>query len=172
MFKPALTSIALAATLLSAGSVKATIINIDALTGTSDVGPVELSAGNWRIDPIIDDFTAWNAWGRETGCDSNGEDCTRGWIYRYFVESAQLGTVGLGTASERFELPIQALNNAAPFFFSLAASDTLEFSIRDSNLRDNEGGISVQINRVSEPGTLALVGFGLAGVAASRRRRR
>lgn len=171
MFKSLIVSSALLLSPAVSSTASATIVNIDAMTGTSDVGSVELSAGNWRIDPIVDDFTAWNPWGRETGCDNAGENCSRGWIYRYFIESSELGSVGVGNTSDRFEVPIEALNNAAPFFFSLAATDMLEFTIRDSRFDDNLGGISLQINRVSEPGTLALIGLGLTGFAVSRRRR-
>lgn len=170
MFKAVLTTIALAASLLIGAAAQATIITIDS-TDPNNGTTLSLGAGDYRVDLIQDQYIAWNAWGRETGCDGAGQNCTRGWINSYVIESIELGRLGVGDSSVRFATAMQAFDTAMPFFFTLSSTQDVEFFRPDSNFNDNEGGLSLRLTDVSEPATLALLGLGVIAFAALRRRR-
>ncbi|MGD1955389.1 MAG: PEP-CTERM sorting domain-containing protein [Sphingomonadales bacterium] len=162
----ALASIALPTT----ASALPTIINLDA-TDPGNEFFIALDAGDYRVDPILDQFIAWNAWGQETSCDSDGENCSRGWIYSYRFDSLDTGDIGVGSGADRFATAIQAFDNAQPFAFSLSQMQEVRFYRPDSNFNDNEGGMSLQLVEVSEPGMTLLFGLGMIGVALHARRR-
>lgn len=170
MFKSLVASVALAASVLISGNAQATIINIDA-TDPNNGTTLSLEAGDYRVDLIEDQYIAWNAWDRVTDCDGAGENCSRGWVNTYFIDSLELGEVKVGDGNARFATAMQAFDAAEPFFFTLTSMQDVEFSRPDSNFADNAGGLSLQLTQVSEPATLALLGLGVMGVAAMRRRR-
>ncbi|MGB3654346.1 MAG: hypothetical protein WBA41_24490, partial [Rivularia sp. (in: cyanobacteria)] len=67
------------------------IVDIDSKQNTTS-NPISLmlSAGTYSVDYIGMDeggvYSGWNAWeGNVEGCNSNGENCRRGWRNRYGI---------------------------------------------------------------------------------------
>lgn len=183
------------------GNASAQIINLDAQTN-GDVTPINLNlvAGTYTIDPIGiisgGDFDAWNAWGKTTctslnGCRRNDIPKPLGWLNVYSFASADLTNVFIngsavtpnsgvtyyaGPFNFSYPDPASALANAWSAQFTLASASVVSFSLPDSNLTDNLGGMSLDLNMVTtqavpEPESIALIGLGLVGLAAIRRRR-
>ncbi|MEO1657235.1 MAG: hypothetical protein AAFR65_05890, partial [Pseudomonadota bacterium] len=67
---------------LSAFSMaQAATMVVDINSRPSDNGvTVTLDAGVYELSFVEGMYDAWNAWGRNSGCDSNGENCSRGWL--------------------------------------------------------------------------------------------
>lgn len=171
MLKSLLSSAALiSGVVLAATSQAAVIVNIDATNPTNDQ-TIMLAAGDYSID-LVDDI-AWSAWSNTTGCGVTPGDCTTGWINRFFIESADLGTIaaGLLTPGNRYSTPSGAVSAFGTIEFSLPSEQDVTFDIRDSNFTDNRGGLRLEITEVSEPGALALLSLGIAGLAVARRRK-
>jgi len=162
---------------------------------------LNLDAGTYTIDPIGitagGDFDAWNAWGKTTCTSLNG--CTRtipttvfGWLNVYSFGSADLTNVTINGLAATPDVGVNyyagpfvayadaasALANAWSAQFTLTAASIVSFNLPDSKLTDNLGGMSLDLNMVStptqsvpEPESIALIGLGLMGLAAIRRRR-
>lgn len=166
-----------------AAGAQATVINLD-YSGPVD-HQVDLTAGTYEITPLgIADsalYDAVNFWGFVSGCDSSGENCANGWRWTYSLGDAPGGggsVVSSYSSTTTYADALDALaaaKAAGPFQFTLAASQSLYFRFVDSNYSDNLGGASFDlssvIRTVPEPGTLALLGFGLIGFAVGRRRK-
>jgi hypothetical protein len=151
----------------------AAIINLDAVNETLSSQTLMLGAGTYDVTVVGlgygGDYDAWNAWGKESGCDDAGKNCSKGWINNYKITALSLGT-SLFTDGIRYETPLLALEFAIDTSFTLSATEYVEFYIDDSNYTDNIGGISLDISLVPEPSVIALFGLGLIGVGFARRR--
>ncbi len=189
--------IAAAAALAAAGAAGAsTTVNVYSGDPSGEI--VNLAAGSYAaqyIGPADGGaFDAWNAWGAVDFCNGAGMNCNRGWIYQFLVDfghgvgnfdRTDLAAGGLSPIAgdnRIYATAGQALAAAqtdlAPFSFTLAAAQAVNFYIGDSRYDDNEGGISLRIvekvadsSGAPEPGAWALLitGFFAAGAALRRR---
>ncbi|WP_119460294.1 PEP-CTERM sorting domain-containing protein [Rhodospirillaceae bacterium SYSU D60014] len=167
-----------------AAAAEATIIDLD------HRGPVNhllsLEAGTYQITPVgISEggaFDALNVWGLVEGCDVWGENCLRGWQWRYQLVD-ELNQIVSSAFFGLFSGSLDALaaaKAAGPFQFTLSSNQDVRFVYTGRLYHHNRGGISFDLTRVEtpaeptdvpEPATLALLGAGLLGIAALRRRR-
>lgn len=150
-------------------------------------------------------YSAASAWATTTGCDGAGRNCSQGWLTALFIDLGNTvgafdRTTGLAYWPQPYLSPYfatpEAANAAAqtgtfiattlagtpsadttaPFTFSLASAQDVNFFLKDSYYGDNRGGISIALARVGaavpEPATWAmlLAGFGAVGFAMRRKR--
>ena len=172
----------LAACAFGSAAQAAVIVN---LNSTTNNGPNSITNGFTFYTDLSDIITvtqigiadggaydAWNAWGRLRDCDSNGI-CTNGWInnWSYFV-NGDTSTATLVSDGVRYQTALAALANAVPVA-PFTGISSITFFISDSHYPDNIGGISLSVDvaAVPEPGSLALLGLGLAGFGLARRRK-
>jgi hypothetical protein len=144
-------------------------VNLNALTNTN-LNPVELNltAGTYNVTPTAGKFTAWNAWGRTTGCNNAASSCTRGWINNYSITTPTetIFTSNFG----RYATPELALLNALSTSFTLLSDATVKFFIADSPYRDNVGGMSLNVSQVPIPAAAFLFAPALLGFMGLRRK--
>ena len=145
--------------------------NVSLLTAvdlTLDTGSYVASPAPTPVGP-----DAWNAWGW-TSVDSSGgyEPGDTGWLNSYVIE------IG-GVRHEVWDGLIHPTAEAAfasmqPYVFDVAAdASTVSFYIDDSpDYQDNLGGLSLEISQVPVPGAIWLLGSGVLGLAALRKRTR
>lgn len=141
------------------------------------VGTVlSLAAGTYRVTPVKVGtpgalYTAANRF-------SAVNLPPRGWEWNVNVSTSLTGAgtkYGFGAGSPSIDDPYQATPDLAfaqapaPFELTFTQNEDVFFYWFDDGFSDNEGGISVSVEAVPEPFTLAL---GAAGLAAAVRRRR
>lgn len=126
-------------------------IDIDATDPNNTVSQ-PLPAGTFEIIPVSGTYVAWNAWSSVSGCDSNGENCSNGFIYSYSYNSPSLSAQSFNLGTRRYETDVQALAaaQAEPTeSFTLALAETVDFLINDSAYTDNSGGVSLEIYQIT-----------------------
>ena len=116
----------------------------------ANANQVPLTAGTWVVTPIDQNsggaYTAWNAWGSVSGCDSSGANCTNGWLTSYRIVASDVPDDGFGGGT--YETPDLAFQNEAEgTSFTLPSAQTVSFYISDSNCGDNVGGVSLDVNQ-------------------------
>lgn len=180
---------ALACSIASAFA-QAGVVNINAY---SNGGPLDTSGfynpvlysvgpGTYKIQRVGTEtagatYTAWNAWGRVSGCDAQGL-CNggNGWVNNFQYDTGAGTEINWLGPFDRWATPQLALNNAIgvqSYVRTFTAPTTLRFYIMDSHHWDNLGGISVSITpAIPEPETYALMlaGLGALGLMARRRK--
>ncbi|HDY85511.1 hypothetical protein LCGC14_0635610 [marine sediment metagenome] len=151
-------------------TVNAAVVDLTAKTNTN-LNPVELflTAGTYSVNPFAGIFTSWNAWSATSGCNGAGENCSKGWINSYSFETPETGVNFISNLS-RYATPELALLNAISTTFTLLSDATVKFFIRDTNYKDNTGGMSLNVSAISAvplpaaifllaPALLAFMGF-------------
>jgi hypothetical protein len=184
--------LAIAAFAFSLVPAQAVVINLDAtvignktILGAGHYVEVNLQAGTYLVTPISlptpgADYTAWSAWGSNSGCDLSSGICSgAGWLNTYYVADNGTGDVpeillgdGVLYATEAL-----AFAHAQSYQFTLPTDQFISFYLTDNplaNLADNRGGISLDISAVPLPGALPLFagGLGVMGLVGWRRRKR
>ena len=166
---------------------QAAVININAfnnggpLDGAGFNNPISytVSAGTYKIARVGTEtpgaaYTAWNAWGRVSGCDASNM-CSNGWINNFQYDTGAGSEINWLGPFDRWATPQLALNQALAtqaFTRTFTEQTTLRFFISDSHHWDNLGGISVSVTPVPEPETygLMLAGLGMVGLLVRRRK--
>lgn len=116
--------------------------------GMYNVVPIDLSSGGI--------YTAWNASG-----------ATEKWMNEYAFRIAGASSETIGGNTIKYKTPEEAFSNAVSTTFTLKASNTMQFYIRDqANLSDNLGGVSLRVSATPEPSSVLLMCVGLIGFAA------
>ena len=138
------------------------IIDIDArLNSNNNPISLMLSAGIYSVDYIGKNdggaYDAWNAWGSVFGCDSNGENCSIGWLSRYSISSNNFNQTLAGNS--RYDTALMAMQNALDTSFTVASDSTVNFFIPDSVYGDNEGGVSLRLSSQSIPEPASILGL-------------
>jgi hypothetical protein len=190
----------------SANAIPLNLVNIDAgINDVSNTIDLNLAAGTYRIEAIgtADGgaFNAWNAWGTRInchdtdGCDRTGSKKYMGWLNKFSFASPDLADVKVNgvtastSAGNRYDVnskmafpdELSALAHAWSAMFTINTASTISFMITDSLLKDNVGGISLNVfpdvhpellSVIPEPPVLALFALaGLAGLGYSGRRK-
>lgn len=167
-------------------------LSLDA--GTYKVEPIGTAQGGA--------FDAWSAWSANAGTLPTpiGTLGAQGWLNSYIALSTDITAVTFADGTPfpivnppdtlpttSFFSPAlggyfasdgmiyasagDALANAVTSIFTLGAPGDVNFAFLDT-LADNRGGMSLKVSAVPEPGTLLLIGSGLAGIGIRARRKR
>ena len=158
--------ILLAAALLLSAQANAATVNLDSRTSTAT--SLWLSAGNYTVTPIKDDYTAWNAWGKTTDCNGMGMECAKGWINNYSI-TTPTETIFTSNAVKYRDAAL-ALTYALSTSFTLAIAGSVDFFIGDIQYKDNIGGMSLNVSKVPVPAAAFLFAPALLGFLGLRRK--
>lgn len=184
---------AVAATIFAAPAGASMIINLDGRSNAGDDAAEiqnkgvsrHLLAGTYRVTFVRDGYTAFNRWSRHSDCDGSGENCRTGWENSARILLGLGGTeltLGIGGGygpipgwNGYFKTDDMSFNNAGGYSqtFSLSAPEDVYFYIRDNQLNDNAGGVSLQLVSVPAPAgwLLSVAGLGLIGLLLVHRRK-
>jgi hypothetical protein len=94
--------------------------------------------------------------------------------YRYYINDVAIGTILAPTPAAAFDADPDSAYNSGLFaraLISVAPGDVLKFEAITLPAGFPDGTIAVSVAAAPEPGALALLGLGLAGLAGSRRRK-
>jgi hypothetical protein len=170
--------------LLTASTADATIIvNLSASPSSPNAGPnsgsytlnpvgVYLAAGTYSVGVVgIARGGAYDAYTVYAPSPTNGAYTAGQWSL-----TEQSGPTLTQAATVRFNTSAEALNYYSalvPLFFTLPEPETVAFYLDDTvfpYFADDSGGVSLGIAGIGipEPGALAVLGIGLAGLAAAR----
>lgn len=130
------------------------VVDLDALSNSpANPVPVSLAAGCWQAKPVAGVFTAFNAWGKVSGCEPDGTQCVKGWLTSFFLSKPGGGVFGGGGPASHYDSAALALAESTQLVFTLpqAATVTLAVSDCDNCLTDNLGGISVELSLLHPP---------------------
>lgn len=157
--------VVISALLSLSGYANAATVSLDALTG--DTESLFLTAGTYEVTHVNQDPLAWNAWGTVV-CQNNV--CSKGFLNQYTIIIDGVST--LVADGIRYASAQAAFENAAPFTFSIAVDQSVEFLITDSNYRDNTGGLTLNVSAVPLPAAAWLFLSAIGGLAGVKRIRR
>lgn len=153
--------------------------------------------GTYNIMATEDLYTAWSRWRTNTGCDEPaGTLCNRGFehSFAFFMpETAEpVGEVNkthiaptdnTKTNLVNYELPFRpyfheteedalaAVTGMVMASFTLDSEQAVGFYIHDNIIKDNRGGVSIQVAAIPLPAGLPLLLAGLGGLAVIRRKK-
>lgn len=181
---------AAAATAFAAAPASAAqIVDLDGVANASTNGAngvaVNLAAGTYNLSFTQGAYTAFTRFSNVSGCDGAGANCRTGYenSARYIIDGVTYlfgdgaGTGGIGPVSggAYYNSAANSFANAGKYVqsFVVGAGQPVTFYLYDDNLRDNSGGVSLQLTAVPEPGTWAMMilGFGIVGGAMRRRQK-
>ncbi len=155
------------AVFLWSATIKAAIVNIDALTNTpSNPVTLFLAAGSYDVTPIgISDGGQYNAW------DANITDAVPSWVNAYSISSDQFATFRTWDLVF-YTSDLLALENANSASFTLTTPGNVNFFNADSFFPDNGAGMSLQISSVPIPSAVWLLLTGISALLGITRRQR
>ena len=158
--------------LASLGFGHAAIIDVIDLNAKDSSNGEELwlEKGTYEISFLQGTYTAWNAWGRTSGCADDGTNCTNGWLTNFNVISDELGTLKLGRNGKYGSAEL-AWENAVTETFTLSVAQSVKFFIGDHPYTDNKGGVSLQVASVPVPAAGLIFATALLGYRSLRSRR-
>jgi len=149
------------------------IINLTgAVNGVNNPVSVFLTAGMYEstiINPSIDPQASFTAW-------SFSSNPVSGWRTQYIVDLDNGTRLGLGGEGLNATSPAEAFAQTTDltFQFTVPTDQLIKFSVADTTVVDNLGGLSLSIDEIvptvptlSEWGTIVLM-LGLAGAAFVR----
>lgn len=174
---------------LPAAAVTVATVDLDArvhVRGGNLDNPVFvlLGAGEYTVTPVAGTYTAWNAWfpaGGTSGCSDTA--CAKGWVNNWSIFTPDSGTLPFLTLAQGTGVPGKgafstadlALSSALSYVFTLLAPERVGFVIADVPVKDNTGGMSLQIDRTEQPTVvplppaIAMMLGGLGALWAARR---
>ncbi|WP_287654150.1 PEP-CTERM sorting domain-containing protein [Accumulibacter sp.] len=162
--KKFLSAIATSIALFASAPASAALINLDTLVG-------------WDIQDQFDGvpFFYSNSYTTSVGKTVKVTDLfVWGDEYRYYINDVAIGTILAPNPPAAFDADPDSAYNSGLFaraLISVAPGDVLKFEAITLPAGFPDGTIAVSVAAAPEPGALALLGLGLAGLAGSRRRK-
>ncbi|WP_243405163.1 VPLPA-CTERM sorting domain-containing protein [Pelagivirga sediminicola] len=148
------------------------------------------------IKPTEDFFNSWSRWRTSSGCDADGANCTKGFefSFAFFLPESitDTGKVGIssygpinpsavnlvnqsratdGTFFGTGALAFDDVKNTILAKFTLDTDQDVGFFIYDDYIKDNRGGVSIEVSPVPLPAGLPLLLLGLGSLAFVRRKK-